>query len=105
VFQPVHESFGVLIADLELDERPGLGLSCVNVTDIRSRDLDRREGDVIENSSDAQALRDEGPNYDHGHEYLREQRAQYDPSLFVKGFRELCRARRGWPVDGGGLAS
>jgi len=33
VFQPVHESFGVLIADLELDERPGLGLSCVNVTD------------------------------------------------------------------------
>jgi hypothetical protein len=40
------------------------------------------------------------------HAYRRPQTLrQYDPSLYVKGFRELSRARRGWPVDGGRCAS
>jgi hypothetical protein len=65
-FERVRESIGVLIAHLELDERPGLRLSCLNVTEIRSRDLRRREHNGVEDSADLQALRDQGPNHDHG---------------------------------------
>ncbi|HZA76552.1 MAG TPA: hypothetical protein VE623_09210 [Acidimicrobiales bacterium] len=61
-----RESIGVLIAHLELDERPGLRLSCLNVTEIGSRDLRRRERNGVEDNADLQALRDQGPNHDHG---------------------------------------